>query len=245
MRKIKVLVWNENIHEKTIAEVQNIYPDGIHGCIAEFLENAGFDVSTATLEMPSHGLTQEALDQTDVLIWWGHMAHDQVSDEAVERVHQRIMDGMGLIVLHSGHGSKIFRRICGTNTQLLKWREIGETEILWTVEQSHPIAEGLDEHIVIPHAEMYGERFDIPKPDELVFIGWFEGGNVFRSGCCFYRGKGRIFYLQPGHETYPIYHMPEIQKILINAAKWAKAPALVATSFDQTPIMPVSQSPRA
>ncbi len=149
------------------------------------------------------------------------MAHDQVQDEIVDRVHQRIQDGMGLIVLHSGHASKIFRKVCGTNSGYLKWREDGEKEILWVIDPSHPIVEGLDEKISIPHEEMYGERFNIPQPDELVFISWFEGGEVFRSGCCYHRGKGKVFYFRPGHEVFPIYHQPEIQKVITNAVKWA------------------------
>ena len=219
--KIKVTIWNEYLHEVQLQEIADVYPKGIHGCIADFLEKAGMETKTATLVEPEHGLTQEVLDDTDVLIWWGHMAHEQVSDEIVDRVHRRIQDGMGLIVLHSGHGSKIFQRICGTDSGRLKWREDGEKEILWVVDPSHPIVDGLEEKIVIEHEEMYGEHFNIPTPDELVFVSWFEGGEVFRSGCCFYRGKGRIFYFRPGHEVFPIYHQPEIQKVITNAVKWA------------------------
>lgn len=149
------------------------------------------------------------------------MAHNQVEDEIVDRVYKRVMDGMGLIVLHSGHASKIFSKVCGTDTGLLRWREDGDKEILWVVDPSHPIVDGLDEKIIIPSEETYGEHFCIPKPDDLVFISWFEGGEVFRSGCCYYRGKGKVFYFRPGHETFPIYHQPEIQKVITNAVKWA------------------------
>ena len=55
--------------------------------------------------------------------------------------------------------------------------------------------------------------------DNLVFISWHPGGEVFRSGCCFVRG-GRIFYFQPGHETFPIYYQPEIQTVITNAVRW-------------------------
>ena len=161
---IRVTVWNEYLHEVQFPEVAEVYPKGIHGCIADFLKDAGMEVRTATLKEPEHGLTQEVLDNTDVLIWWGHMAHHQVADEIVDRVHKRIQEGMGLIVLHSGHASKIFQRICGTNSGMLKWREDGEKEILWVVDPSHPIADGLDEKIIIPHEEMYGEHFNIPQP---------------------------------------------------------------------------------
>lgn len=218
---MKVTVWNEYLHEVQFEEIRKIYPDGIHNCIGNFLKEAGMDVKTATLRMPEHGLTEEVLNDTDVLIWWGHMAHGEVQDEIVERVYRRVMDGMGIIVLHSGHGSKIFQKLCGTDTGLLKWREAGEKEILWVIDTGHPIVDGLDEKIIIPHEEMYGEQFRVPRPDEEVFISWFEGGEVFRSGCCWRRGKGKMFYFRPGHEAFPIYHMPEIQKVIVNAVKWA------------------------
>lgn len=222
MGSIRVTVWNEFRHEKIHEEVARVYPNGIHNAIAEYLKKQpDIEVKTATLDDPEHGLTQEVLDNTDVLIWWGHMAHNEVKDEVVERVYNRVLNGMGLIVLHSGHLSKIFRKLMGTSCTL-KWREAGEKERIWVVEPGHPIAEGLGEYFEIPHTEMYGERFDIPKPDELVFISWFKGGEVFRSGCCFYRGKGKIFYFRPGHETFPIYYQPEVLKVIYNAVRWAK-----------------------
>lgn len=217
---LNVTVWNEYRHEKQNARVAEIYPDGIHGAIARFLQAEGMNVQTATLEQPEHGLPAEVLDQTDVLIWWGHMAHNDVRDEVVDRVQQRVLAGMGLIVLHSGHFSKIFRRLMGTTCDL-KWREASERERIWVVAPSHPITAGLGEYFEIPAAEMYGEHFDIPAPDELVLVSWFQGGEIFRSGCCFYRGRGRIFYFRPGHETYPIYHQPEVLRVIGNGVRWA------------------------
>lgn len=219
---IKVTVWNENIHEKEMKVVKDIYPLGIHGTIAKFLEKSGnIETKCATLEMEEHGLTNEVLEWTDVLIWWGHAAHHAVSDNIVKRVHDHVLKGMGLIVLHSGHHSKIFKSLMGTTCNL-KWREIDENERIWSVMPGHPIASGLGEYFEIEKEEMYGEFFDIPQPDELVFIGWFKGGEVFRSGCCYNRGYGKVFYFQPGHETYPIYHQAEIQKVITNAVYWAK-----------------------
>ncbi|NEU58307.1 ThuA domain-containing protein [Halorussus sp. MSC15.2] len=215
-----VTVWNEYRHEREDDAAREVYPDGIHATIAESLDERGFDVRTATLDDPEHGLTPDVLDDTDVLTWWGHEAHEEVSDEVVKRVHERVLSGMGLLVLHSGHFSKIFKRLMGTSCGL-KWRESGETERIWTVEPGHPIAEGIGECIEVPETEMYGERFDVPAPDTLVFTSWFEGGEVFRSGCCYRRGSGRIFYFRPGHETYPIYHHPEIQTVVANAVSWA------------------------
>ncbi len=220
MSTIRVTVWNEYRHEKRNEKVAAIYPAGIHGAIAAFLREQGIDARTATLDEPEHGLTEAVLEQTDVLIWWGHLAHDEVADAVVDRVQQHVLDGMGLIVLHSGHHAKIFRRLMGTSADL-QWREADERERLWIVAPGHPIAEGLGEYFVIPKTEMYGEPFDIPQPDELVFISWFQGGEVFRSGCCFRRGRGRVFYFRPGHETLPIYHQAEVQRVLTNAVKWA------------------------
>jgi trehalose utilization protein len=225
---VRVTVWNEFKHEQIHEEVRSVYPDGIHTAIADGLEAAqqGFNVRTATQPEPEHGLTHDVLDNTDVLIWWGHMAHDEVDDEIVNRVHERVLNGMGLIVLHSGHFSKIFKKLMGTGCDL-KWREAHEKERIWTVDPSHPIAEGLPEHFELKPEEMYGEHFDIPAPDELIFVSWFEGGEVFRSGCTFRRGQGKIFYFRPGHETYPTYYNPLVRRVLANAVKWA-APSAVA-----------------
>lgn len=218
---IRVTVWNEFQHEKVHEVVIKVYPDGIHKVIADGLKAHGYEnVGTATLDEPEHGLTDEVLAKTDVLFWWGHMAHGKVQDEIVNRVHRRVLEGMGLVVLHSGHHSKIFKKLMGTSCSL-RWREAGENERIWVIEPGHPIAEGLGPYIDIPEVEMYGEHFDIPAPDTLVFISWFKGGEVFRSGCCFHRGRGKIFYFRPGHETHPIYYQAEVQKVLANAARWA------------------------
>jgi trehalose utilization protein len=220
----RVTVWNEFRQERSDPAVREIYPDGIHTVVASGLRDAGLDVRTATLDEAGHGLPDSVLAETDVLTWWGHIAHDEVPDALVDRVQRRVLEGMGLIVLHSGHHSKIFRRLMGTGCNL-KWREAGEHERLWVVDPSHPIASGLGEGFLIEHEEMYGEHFDIPAPDGLVLIGWFQGGEVFRSGCCFTRGRGRIFYFQPGHETYPTYYQPEVRRVIANAVAWAAQPA--------------------
>ncbi len=218
---LNVTVWNEFRHERGNPAVAAIYPQGIHGAIAGFLRaEAGLRVRTATLDEPEHGLAEAVVAATDVLVWWGHTAHAAVSDTVVDRVRRRVLEGMGLIVLHSGHYSKIFKALMGT-TCSLKWRESGDRERVWTVAPSHPIARGVGETFAIPVEEMYGEPFGIPEPDELVFVSWFSGGEVFRSGCAWRRGNGRVFYFQPGHETYPIYHQPEVQRVIANAVRWA------------------------
>lgn len=223
-RSLRVTIWNEFIHERTSPVAGRLYPQGIHGLLAEVLGRRfgeGVLVRTATLDQPSHGLSPEVLADTDVLTWWGHAAHDQVQDEVVARVQQRVWEGMGLVALHSAHASKIFRKLMGTSC-MLRWREAAERERLWIVDPAHPIVDGLDgEYFELPETEMYGEFFDIPPPEELVLVSWFEGGEVFRSGCTFRRGKGKIFYFSPGHEVFPIYHDVRVQRIIANAVAWA------------------------
>lgn len=219
-RTVRVTVWNENRHEQINEKVSAIYPEGIHGAIASYLEKQGMQTATATLDEPSHGLTDEVLEQTDVLIWWGHTAHKEVQDDIVQKVCNKVLAGMGLIVLHSGHFSKVFKKLMGTTCNL-KWRDAEDKERLWVTMPAHPIAEGLGAYIELPVEEMYGEYFDIPEPEELIFVSWFSGGEVFRSGCTFTRGKGKIFYFRPGHETHPTYRHPEVMKVIENAVRWA------------------------
>ena len=234
-----VVVWSEHLHEQRSEAVREIYPDGMHTAIANLLTAnlPEAEVRCATLAEPEHGLTEAVLARTDVLLWWGHLAHDRVENSVVARVQQRVLDGMGLIVLHSAHLSKIFTRLMGTRCNL-RWREADDRELIWTVAPNHPIARGVPQPMVLPRHEMYGEFFDIPPPQALVFISSFSGGEVFRSGCCFERGKGRIFYFSPGHETYPIYHRPDIGQVLANAAAWAYQPDVSTIETRHSPNAP-------
>lgn len=242
---IRVTVWSEHRQERSDPAVAAVYPDGIHAAIAAGLRDADADgdggraleVRTATLDEPEHGLTEAVLAATDVLTWWGHVAHDEVSDAVVDRVHARVLDGMGLIVLHSGHFSRIFKRLMGTSCELT-WREAGERERLWVVDPSHPITAGLETSFVLPEEEMYGEPFDVPAPDRLVLVSWFSGGEVFRSGACYGRGRGRIFYFRPGHETHPTYFDPNVRRVIANAVRWAAQPAGPARAFGHHPEAP-------
>ena len=222
MQPLRVTIWNEFVHERQNADVARIYPQGIHQTLADAISKEGnVSARTATLDQPHQGLSDETLDNTDVLTWWGHAAHDAVEDRLVTRVQERVLSGMGLVVLHSGHYSKIFKRLMGTGCGLC-WREAGERERVWVANPGHPIAAGIGHCIELENSEMYGEPFAIPTPDDVIFISWFEGGEVFRGGCTWTRGSGRIFYFSPGHEAYPIYHNPDIQRVITNGVHWAR-----------------------
>lgn len=218
---MNVLIWNEYIHEKNEERIAKIYPNGIHNAIADFLKSDVVSVSTATLEDEDCGLTKEVLDKTDVLLWWGHMRHNDVPDEVAMRVRDAVLEGMGIIFLHSGHHSKPFKLLMGTSCNL-SWREDGDSERIWVVNPAHPIVQGIDRYFDLPAEETYAEPFDIPEPDQLIMIGSFEGTEVFRSGCCYNRGNGKVFYFQPGHESFPTYYDKNVQLIIKNAVNWAK-----------------------
>lgn len=234
-KPLRVTVWGEFRHERNLPEVAAIYPQGMHKTIEAFLSReADLQVRSVVLDDPEHGLPESVLAETDVLIWWGHMAHQEVADAVVERAKRHVLEGMGLVVLHSGHYSKLFKSLLGT-TCSLKWRVADDRERVWCLLPGHPIAQGLGEYFEIPSEEMYGEPFAIPAPDELVFVSWFSGGEVFRSGCTWYRGHGRIFYFRPGHETYPTYHQTEVQRVISNAVRWARPLVRIPDSCPSTP----------
>ena len=222
---LRVVVWGENRHEQRQSAVAAMYPRGMHNAVREGIEeNLGSRsvVTTATLDDPDdHGLTEAVLERTDVLTWWGHVAHDEVADDVVDRVHRHVLSGMGLVVLHSGHWSKIFKKLMGT-TCSLRWRMEHDREVVWTINPSHPIARDVSQPFVLPEHEMYGEYFDIPAPDELIFISSFTGGEVFRSGCTFRRGYGKIFFFSPGDQDYPVYHHKEVRRVIANGVEWAR-----------------------
>lgn len=230
---IRVTVWHEYRHEKKSKEVAAHYPKGMHETIAAHLrKHKTLDVRTATLDEPEHGLTEEVVKNTDVFVWWGHMAHEEVKDEIVDRVHKRVLEGAGIVVLHSGHFSKIFKKLMGTTCNL-KWREHPEErEILWVTRPGHPVVAGIDDHFILPNEEMYGEFFDIPEPECTFLISTFSGGECFRSGCEWRRGAGKIVYFRPGHEAFPTYHNPNVQRVIDNAVHYvAPAPDTAAHTF--------------
>jgi trehalose utilization protein len=227
---INVTIWNEYLHEVREPAIAEVYPTGIHGALAEGLAPLGdFSIRTATLAEPSHGLPDDVLKSTDVMIWWGHMGHHKVDDAIVDKVQHQVLSGMGLIVLHSGHYSKIFRRLMGTNCSLL-WREANEKERLWVVEPSHPVMVGIPPYFELPAEEMYGERFDVPRPDDLLMVSWFQGGEVFRSCATWRRGHGNVLYFRPGHEEYPTYRNEHVLRVIANGCTWAARKVRIPTN---------------
>ncbi|WP_144224712.1 ThuA domain-containing protein [Mesorhizobium amorphae] len=239
---IRTTVWGENIHERENSIVASVYPDGLHTAIANGLsKDTGILTKTVTLQDADQGCSPAILAETDVLVWWGHKAHGELSDQAVENVVRRVWSGMGLIVLHSGHFSRVFKALMGTPCSL-KWREAGERERIWVVNPSHPIAKGLPENFVLEHEEMYGEPFTIPEPLETVFLSWFQGGEAFRSGVTFQRGAGKIFYFRPGHETYPTYYDGNVQQVLRNAVRWAAPVGKLIEDICEAPNIPAHQA---
>ncbi len=239
---INAVVWGENVHERESEVVASVYPNGMHACIADALNAAGgISATTATLQEEEHGLTEDRLATTDVLLWWGHAAHGDVDDAVVQRVVDQVYAGMGLILLHSAHFAKIFKKLMGTPCNLT-WREAGERERLWVTSRQHPITHGLPDHFELEHEEMYGEPFGVPEPLETVFVSWFQGGEVFRSGLTYRRGAGNIFYFRPGHETYPTYYDPNIRQVLVNAVRWAQNPVARVGDVHDAPNVPVDKA---
>ena len=240
---IRTVVWGENVHESKNKTVAELYPRGMHQCIADALNaDSGISATTATLQQPEHGLPASRLAETDVLVWWGHAAHGDVEDAVVERVAEAVWSGMGLILLHSAHFSKIFKRLMGTPCNLT-WREAGERERLWVTSRNHPITKGLGNSFELENEEMYGEPFGVPEPLETVFVSWFQGGEVFRSGLTYKRGAGSVFYFRPGHETYPTYHDANVQTVLRNAVNWAHNPMARLANPTDAPNVPVEVAP--
>lgn len=227
MSKVRVTIWHEFFHEHINEEVAALYPDGMHECLAKSLQADDLEIRTAWLmQDDDHGLSDDVLNSTDVMLWWGHALHEQVRDDIAEKVVQRVLDGMGFIALHSAHMAKPFCKLMGQPCKL-RWRCANEKAIVWNVHPTHPITQGVPLHFELEREEMYGEVFQIPQPDDLLFITWFAGGNVFRGGCTFTRALGKIFYFHPGHEDCPSFHNENVIKIIANSIRWAAPGTLV------------------
>jgi trehalose utilization protein len=219
----RVVVWSENTAPK------KVYPHDINAAVAEGLaplKDKGWEIVTASIGDPEQGVPPASLNKTDVLMWWGHQRHGQVTDEHVQQIVKRVKNGgMGFIALHSAHFSKALKALLGTNCG---WKggyvEDGSKLEMIVQDKEHPIAKGIHD-FSIPHTERYTEPFECPKPDAVVFGGIYirpDGSKEeSRQGLAWNIGKGRVFYFQPGHETYPIFFDANIRKLLCNAVEWA------------------------
>ncbi|MGH8247970.1 MAG: ThuA domain-containing protein [Gammaproteobacteria bacterium] len=228
-KTIRVLAWSER------TEPANVYPEGINGVIATMLkDNKNVRVTVANLSDPELGLSESVLEQTDVLVWFGHRKHKEVSDEVVDRVVRHVMErGMGYLPLHSAHYARPFQRLMvkraeATGYKLASnpvggWSGVSHPKVPQTIKvlaPKHPVAKGIKD-FVIPQDEMYVNPFNVPPPDVKVLEGVWEGGEQQGSdGMIWNMGKGRVFYFRPGHETYPVFQQPEVQQVLKNAVKW-------------------------
>jgi trehalose utilization protein len=215
-KKIRVLLWSEQ------TEPRNIYPNGISGALADYLnKQSEFEAKTATLDDPDNGVSESVLGQTDVVIWFGHKKHAQVPDVAVDRIDKHVKErGMGFIALHSSHYSKALKKLLNAAGSWSSYVNHGKPEQMWIVLPGHPIAEGVTD-FTIPQTEIYTEPFAVPEPESVVVEGTWESGHRGREVMTWSLGKGRLVYIRAGHEEYPIYFMPQMQKLVANSAKWA------------------------
>lgn len=240
---VRVLVWDENPPHAP----KEIYPNSINGAVAEGLNklgNGGIVAKTANLDDPEQGVTDAALAETDVLVWWGHMHHGKVTDETAARVVERVHHhGLGFVALHSAHYSKTFKGILNCTGHLKGgWRENDppEAEEITVCAPRHPIAKGIED-FTLEHEEMYGAPFDVPPALEVIFQSHFPlDGKTFPSGLVWTVGDGkdvnftsgpgkgvgegfgaaRVFYFRPGHETIPTYFHPVVRQVIYNGVLW-------------------------
>ena len=242
---VRVLVWDENPGNAPA----DVYPNGIRGAIAEGLnrpdKRAPILAATAHLDEADQGCSEVALQAADVLIWWGHARHGQVTEETARRIYTQVHErGMGLILLHSAHYSKPLQWTLAASGHLKGgWRVTSppDREEITVCAPRHPIAEGVRD-FTLESEEMYGAPFEVPAPQCVVFQSHFPlGKEYFPCGICWTVGRGktegftsgpgggvgegqgvgRVFYFRPGHETYPTYYNTTVRKILRNAVLWA------------------------
>jgi trehalose utilization protein len=240
---VRVLVWDENPPHAD----KKLYPEGIRGAVADALNASGngqIQAITAHLDEDEQGITASKLADADVLIWWGHARHAEVSDETAALVKTAVHEnGLGFLPLHSAHYSKTFKGVLGCTGHLKGgWREIAgfEPEEITVCAPRHPIAQGIED-FVIEAEEMYGAPLGAPPFETLVFQSYFpHGGEYFPCGFTLTvgegidaqftsgpgggkgqgEGAGRVFYFRPGHETVPTYHLPVVQQIIRNGVLW-------------------------
>lgn len=216
----KVVVWSEGTAPKTV------YPYDVNTAIAEGLQPLkDWQIITASITDPDQGLSDDLLNSTSVLIWWGHQKHGDVKDELVAKIVRRVKEGgMGFIATHSAHYSKPLKALLGTNCGWKYYTDDGARVDLIVKSPKHPIAKGV-KNFTVPKTERYGDPFEVPPAETVVFDGIYTLPNGTKEnaqqGMTWSVGKGRVFYFQPGHESYPIYFQEEIRHIFRNGVQWA------------------------
>jgi trehalose utilization protein len=215
-KKIRVLLWSEQ------TEPRDVYPSGINGALAEYLRQfPDIEVKTAGLADPGAGLDESVLAQTDVLIWFDHRKRGAVPDEAVARIVNHVRErGMGFIGLHSAHHSKPLKKLLDATGSWGSYVDHGKPEQMWIVLPRHPIAEGVSD-FTIPQTEIYTEPFEVPQPQAVIVEGTWESGHRSREVMTWAVGKGRVVYIRAGHETYPIYFMPKMRRLVSNSVRYS------------------------
>lgn len=215
----KVLVWSEGTAPK------NVYPNDINAAIAEGLKPLkGWEVQAVSINDPDQGLPDDLLNSASALIWWGHQRHGDVKDELVAKIKTRVTEeGMGFIATHSAHYSKALKAILGTPCGWSYYTDDGAKLDMVVKAPTHPICKGVKD-FTIPHTERYGDPFQCPTPETVLFDGIYTMKDDKTEHCLqgftWTIGKGRVMYFQPGHEGYPIYFMPEVQQIFRNGVQW-------------------------
>jgi trehalose utilization protein len=213
---LRVRVWCEGTAPRAV------YPNDVDGAVADHLaKSPGVDVRRARLADPSAGLADEALDATDVLIWWGHLRHDEVPGARAEAVVKRVRAGkLGLIALHSSCASKPFKALMGMSCEPGGWREDGRPEHVKVVAPDHPIARGVVP-FTIPRSDMFAEPFEVPNPEAVVLVSSWDRGESVRSGLTWTIDKGRVVFLRTGHDAFPVLFHPSVRQVLANSTLWA------------------------
>ena len=153
-KTVRVLVWDEQQPQQKQAYGEKFLGE----TIADYLvAQPGLTVKTANLDSPEQGLSEVALDSTDVVVWWGHIRNPAVTDALAERVAARVRDGkLSLIALHSSHWAKPFVRLMQDRAKAdalarvpeaeratAKWEYLNETTLYQAPTRGDPLTPSL------------------------------------------------------------------------------------------------------
>lgn len=214
-RPVRVRIWCEGTAPRSV------YPDDIDGALADVLgRQAGLVVSRGRLTDLQAGLSDQVLDASDALVWWGHLRHDAVPDDRALAVVKRVREGrLGFVALYAACGSKPFRQMMSMPCEPGSWREDGRPEFVSIKAPDHPIARGIAP-FTISKTDMFSEPFAVPEPETVVFVSSWQKGETLRSGLTWTIGKGRVAYLRTGPDNYPVLFHPSIRQAIANSVRW-------------------------